>query len=104
MAIVVIAYGVSFFEFTVPWLNGRSTLMDNGWLEFLAFLVWMSLPWYLIQSARNRAMENPSKDIRELNTPKPIDNIRVLVFPARGNSPVGKSAPAQGMHDCTGMG
>jgi hypothetical protein len=73
MAIVVIAYGVSFFEFTVPWLKGRSTLMDNGWLEFLAFLVWMSLPWYLIQSARNRAMENASKDIRELNTPKPID-------------------------------
>jgi hypothetical protein len=47
--------------------------MDNDWLEILAFLVWMSLPWYLIQSVRNRAMENVSKDIHELNTPKPID-------------------------------
>jgi len=72
-AIAVIAYGLSFFEFTVPWLKGHSALMDNGWLEILAFLAWMSLPWYLIQSARNRAMEHGFEDIRKLNTPKPID-------------------------------
>jgi hypothetical protein len=71
--IAVIAYGLSYFEFTVPWLARRSTLMDNDLLEILAFLAWMSLPWYLIQSVRNRAMENRSMDIRELNTPKPID-------------------------------
>jgi hypothetical protein len=73
VTIAVIAYGLSFFEFTVPWLTRRSTLMDNDWLEILAFLVWMSLPWYLIQSVRNRAMENVSKDIHELNTSKPLD-------------------------------
>jgi hypothetical protein len=71
--ITVIAYGLSFFEFTVPWLARRSTLMDNDLLEILAFLVWMSLPWCLIQSVRNRAMEHSPRDIRELNTPKPID-------------------------------
>jgi hypothetical protein len=72
-AIVAIAYGLSFFEFGVPWLKRHLTLMDNGWLEILAFTAWMALPWFLIQSVRNRAMENASKDIRELNTPKPID-------------------------------
>ena len=71
--IAVIAYGLSFFEFAVPWLKGRSTLMDNGWLEILAFLAWMSLPWFLIQSVRNRTLERASKDIRRLNTPNPID-------------------------------
>ena len=37
VTIAVIAYGLSFFEFAVPWLTRRSTLMDNDWLEILAF-------------------------------------------------------------------
>ena len=72
-AIAVVAYGLCFFEFAVPWLKGHSTLTDNGWLEIFAFLAWMSLPWFLIQSVRNRTLERASRDIRRLNTPKPID-------------------------------
>jgi hypothetical protein len=72
-AIAVIAYSLCFFEFAVPWLKDHWTLMDDGWMEILAFLAWMSLPWYLIQSIRNRTLERASGDIRSLNTPKPID-------------------------------
>ena len=72
-AIVVIAYGLCFFDFAVPWLKGHSALMDNGWLEILAFLAWMSLSWFLIQSVRKRTLERAPKDIRRLNTSKPID-------------------------------
>jgi hypothetical protein len=46
--------------------------MDNGWLEMLAFLAWMWLPWFFMQSVRKRAMERASEDIRKLNSPKPI--------------------------------
>jgi hypothetical protein len=73
-AIAIIGYGLLFFESTVPYLKAHSNLIDNGWLEFLAFLAWMSLPWYLVQSTANRTMERASEDIRKLNTPKPIDS------------------------------
>jgi len=71
-AIAIIAYGLSFFEFAAPYLKGHSNLMDNGWLEMLAFLAWMWLPWFFMQSVRKRAMERASEDIRKLNSPKPI--------------------------------
>ncbi len=72
-AIAFAGYGLSFFAFAVTYLKRHSNWIDDGWVEILIFLVWMSLPMYLIASARDRALKRSREDVRKINTPKPIN-------------------------------